>query len=231
MLPLRLYRPDRAIWRSVRDYFDPLNLYESMRPLVNTCSYMGFLPVYLTGQRPDRRFAVQRLFYVNGVLHMLLFLVALLRSIRTSRSLFSYFFGGSTITRISELFQLVTAFAAMGIVYVVSFANRYRFVAAVDALHLVDRRLDRELGIRQNYRAVFVWTLWNMLANVIVLAVYVYGCVMLVHYSTRTRGHYVSMSTFVSYFMPHAVLAQIVFKHRVWMRHIVRRAKLLNGVK
>lgn len=207
-----------------RDYVNPQNVYESMRPLVNLCSYLGILPICMVGRRPNRRFAVTRLFYVTTVMHLLLFVTALWRSMR-SGSLFSHFFEFDTFTAISELFQLMTAFAAMGVVYAVCFANRYSYVAAVDALARVDRGL-RRLSVRHDHWASFVWTLWNMLASVVVFTFYVAGCVVLVKYA----GQSVSVSTFVSYFMPHTIVAQITFHHRIWVRQIVNRVQHLNGV-
>lgn len=211
--------------RYVRDYVNPLNVYESLRPLVNICNYIGILPVCMIGRRPNRRFGIARLFYINTVLHLLLFVVALLRSMRNG-SLFSHFFDFDAFTSISEIFQLITAFASMGVVYAVCFAHRYRFVAAVDQLQLVDRRLEHKLGIVQDYWRDFVWIMWNIVAYVVVFAIYVAGCVMLI----KMSDHEVSMSTFVSYFMPHTVVAQIVFQHRCWVWLIVRRATDLNGV-
>lgn len=212
--------------RYVRDYVNPLNVYEALRPMVNICNYTGLLPICMIGRRPNRRFGIARTFYCNTVLHLLLFVVALLRSMRNV-SLFSYFFEFDAFNSISELFQLITAFAGMGVVYAVCFAYRYRFVAAVDQLQLVDGRLDRELGIVQDHWRDFVSIMWNIGVYMVIFSIYVAGCAMLV----RMSDHEVSVSTFVSYFMPHIVVAQIVFLHRCWVRLVVRRSADLNGVE
>lgn len=213
-----------AVVTYVRNYLQPLNVYEAMRPMINTCSYMGLLPIRLTGKRPNRCYQVSRLGYINAVLHILLFIVSLMRSLRTA-SLFSSFFISDNITSLSELFQLITAFAAMGVVYAVCIAKRYCFVAIADMLHQIDQSLAR-LGMTQDFALMFRSICWNLFWTIVVVTVYIASCVVLVENSEHT----VTVTTFVTYFFPHTVLGQIVFKYRMIMGQIIRRMISLNKV-
>lgn len=207
-----------------RDYFSPLNVYEALRPMINSCSYMGLLPIQLSGKRPNRSYRVSRLGYLNAVLHILLFVVSLTRSLRTA-SLFSSFFISDNITSLSEIFQLITAFAAMGVIYVLCIAKRYRFMGIVNMLHKIDQRLVK-LGVVQDFVSIFRSICWDLFWSLIVFAVYVASCVVLVVYSDHT----VTVTTFVTYFFPHCVLGQIVFKYRMITGQIINRMICLNKV-
>lgn len=185
---------------------------------------MGLLPIQLTGKRPDRCYRMSRLGYINAVAHIILFLVSLMRSLRTA-SLFSSFFSSDKITSLSELFQLITAFAAMGVVYVVCFAKRYCFVSVVDMLHRVDQRLSK-LGVVQNFVTMFRSICWKLFWSIIVIIAYVASCVVLVEYSDHT----VNVTTFVTYFMPHTVLGHIVVQYWMITGQIIHRMRYLNKV-
>lgn len=216
----------KHIFHYIRDFFDPSNVFESMRPMVIMCSLTGILPCYMVGKRPDRRYTITRWFYVITVTQLMWFIMAMIRSFRT-RGLFSYFIEFEEFTRVFEIFQVISSVAAISVTYAFCFAYRYRFVAAVATVHLVDQRLERDFGVRHDHWKSFVWILWNMAASLALFFGYVFSCVWLVRGSS---GHEVSLSTFISYFMPHTVLAQIVFKHRIVVRQIQRRWELLNRV-
>lgn len=208
----------------MREYFSPQNVYEAIRPLVSTSSYFGLLPIRLTGKRPDRHYRVSRLCYLTTVLHLILFVVSLTRSLGTS-SLFSHFILYDNVARVSELFQLITAFAAMGVVYAVCFAKRYCFVAFVDMLNQIDRSL-ATLGVVHNFVAMFRSICWDLLATSLIFIAYIGSCVVLVVYSDHTVG----VTTFVTYFLPHTVVAQIVYKYRMITRQIICRMSCVNEV-
>lgn len=217
----------KHIFRYIRHFFDPLNVYESMRPMLVMCSLTGILPVYMVGTRPDRRYAISRLFYMITVTQLVWFTIAMMRSFRT-RGLFSYFIEFQAFTRLFNVFQLLSSVAAMSIAYGICFIYRYRFVAVVTAIHMVDGRLERDFRVRHNHWKSFVSILLNMAASVALYFGYVFICVWLIRWSSN---HEVSLSTFISYFMPHTVLAQIVFKHRILMQQIQRRWEHLNRVE
>lgn len=213
-----------AVIDYIRDYFDPQNVYEAMRPLINSSGYVGVLPLQLSGKRPNRCYRVARIGYLNAVLHIVLFVVSLMRSLRTC-SLFASFFSSDRITSLSEIFQLITAFAAMGVVYVVCFAKRYRFVAVVNMLHQIDQSLVR-MGVVQDFVSMFRSICWDLLWTMVIFAAYVASCVVLVEFSDHT----VTVTTFVTYFLPHTVVAQIVFMYRMITRQIIVRMICLNKV-
>lgn len=214
-----------AVVTYFREYFHPLNVYEALRPLLNASSYIGVLPIKLSGIRPNRCYRVSRLGYVATIFHISLFLYSLMRSLRTS-SLFSSFFNSDRITSLSELFQVITAFAAMGVVYVVCFAKRYCFVAVVNMLHKIDQRLASQ-GVMLNFGLILRSICWDLFWSIVVFIVYVASCVVLVANSEYS----VNVTTFVTYFFPHTILGQIVFKYRMITKQIINRMRCLNKVR
>lgn len=112
-----------------KSYINPLDIYGTLRPVLQICGFMGILPIRLS----KGRYRVSKIRVMISALHMIWFGICFVITFQ-SECIFKQFIESDGLAFVAEIFQLATSFAAMTIVYSHSFWKRYKFIAAIAML-------------------------------------------------------------------------------------------------
>lgn len=213
-------------------YANPQNVYESLRPMLHICILVGILPVRMvaaksaTDRRSQYHYKVSRLGYFITIVHLVWFGTCFTKTFQSGCIFRAFFENTDGLASASETFQLIFSLVAMTIVYFFTFRKRYAFIAAIDVLARVDERFWHSFGRCQSHSQLMKRVFATYAAITIVLAVYMCGCAFMMWYADRNMNVF----AWFSYFLPHIILLQLVFKFMTVLSQISRRFHCLNKV-
>lgn len=209
----------------LKQFFNPIDVYEAQRPLLLSCSMAGLLPIKLVGTLGHRRLEVSVFGFIVTSVHILLFFICFVLTIFSAESFVSYFFK-SDISQLGLLLQLCISFFGTTISYTSCYLKKHRIIQIVNMLAHVDRRFVK-LGIKQNYKDTTKFLLRFILINSIVHSIYVIGSYVILVMIAEERA---SAYAWVSYYTPTLLLSYFVFKLFGITMQIKNRFIHLNGV-
>lgn len=219
-----------VLLKRIRDfwtgYANPQDVYETLQPMLHICFLVGILPVRLSGRTSNRCYKVSRLGYVLTIVHMIWFGTCFTKTFQSDCIFRSFFENSDGLASASETFQLIFSLVAMTISYFFTFRKRYVFIAAIDVLARIDEHFCRSFGRRQQHRQLMNRIFWYYAGITTVLTVYMCGCAFMMWYADKNMNVF----AWFSYFLPHIILLQLVFKFMTVLSQIARRFKCLNKV-
>lgn len=210
-----------AIENYIKSYINPLDIYGTLRPVLQICGYMGILPIRFS----KGRYRVSKFRILISAIHMVWFGICFVITFQ-SECIFKQFIESDGLAFVAEIFQLATSFAAMTIVYSHSFRNRYKFIAAIAMLAAIDDHFRKINRPQQHYRHMLRYVFVCALCMSIVIIVYLFGCALLMWYADQDTSIY----SWVSYLFPHIIIMLLVFKYISVLHQIKIRFVCLNKV-
>lgn len=210
-----------AIENYFKSYINPLDIYGTLRPVLQICGYMGILPIRFA----KGRYRVSKFRVLISAIHMIWFGICFVITFQ-SECIFRQFIESDGLAFVAEIFQLATSFAAMTIVYSHSFRKRYKFIAAIAMLAAIDDHFRRINRHQLNYRHMLRYVVGCALCMSIVITVYLMGCALLMWYADQDT----SIFSWVSYLFPHIIIMLLVYKYISVLHQIKIRFACLNKV-
>ncbi|XP_032591702.2 putative gustatory receptor 28b [Drosophila grimshawi] len=139
----------------VRRFLSAKQLYESLRPLFHVTYLLGLTSFYVGCDSDSGRLDIKKSWfgYANGSVHIGLYAVCYILTIRNNfESIASYFFR-SRITYFGDMLQIVSGFIGVTVIYLTAIIPKHRLEQCLQKFHTMDLQL-HSVGIKIMYSNV-----------------------------------------------------------------------------
>lgn len=202
----------------------PSDLYESLRPLVFMLFVDGIPPYKLNSSANANRSKRVILGRIIGSIYLAMFCVSYALTIG-NLNIFTSFFMDYKLAQVVDTVLITSTLFAMFLVYLSAFVKKHHFCDIVKILVDVDTRLIK-FGVNLNHRKSVLALMKFSAVTAVVYFFYVIGSYQLL----SMFNHRAYLYTWISYFMPHYILALILFKYLTITKIIRHRFATLNKV-
>lgn len=202
----------------------PKDLYESLWPLTVMLFISGIPPyeTIATKMNCSTRVILGR---IIGILYLAMFITSYALTVG-NQNIFTSFFMSYQIAQIVDIVLMTSTLFAIFLVYLSTYLNKYHFSDILKILVDVDTRLSSKFGINLKHRRTVLALVKFAAVTMVVYDLYVIGSYQLL----SMFNHRAYLYTWISYFMPHYILALIFFKYLTITSIIRHRFTTLNKV-
>lgn len=203
----------------------PSDLYESLRPLVLIMLISG-IPPYELNPSAKRNLSTRVIVgRCIGILYLIMFITSFALIVGDLSILESFFMAYGLPELIDTVMRTTTLFA-MVVVYLSAFVKKYHFGDVIKIVSAVDTRLAK-VGVNLNHRNTVVNFTKIVALTALVYGFYIFGRTYRI---LSAPDHDAAPSTWISYFVPHYIITQIVVKYLTTTNIIQHRFTTLNKV-
>lgn len=208
----------------LKTFLNPVDIYAAQTPLLKLSLITGIAPLKLIGSPGNRRLEVNLFGFMNTFLHICLFFGCYVRTIFFHESIVSYFFK-TEISAVGDTLQLCIGLIGIIVTLLYSLIQRNKFVAWFHLMAKIDDHF-KEIGVETDYKSTLKFISWVLLFKAIFFIAYLVGSWILF----KTENIYPNFSCWVSFFLPHLMIAIIVVLFLCLVKQMKHRFLLLNKV-
>lgn len=210
--------------KCITNFLYPSDLYESLRPLVLMLLISGIPPYELNPAKKNLSTCVI-IGRLIGILYLAMFIVSFALTINDATTVKSFFLAVG-LPELVDVVMMTSTLFAMVLVYLSGFVKKYNFGDVVDILATVDSRLAK-IGVNLNHSKNVLNFMKIVALTVLLYVIYICGRSYRI---LNALYHQASPSTWISYFIPHYIIAQILVKYLTTTNIIQHRFATLNSV-
>lgn len=206
----------------ISNSLNPSDLYEALRPLVLMLFISGIPPYELN---PSAKTNLSKCVIVGrfiGVLYMAIFITSFAMTIG-DLTIVTSFFMAYGLSQVVDVILMTSTLFAMVLIYLSAFFKKYHFDDVVNILAKVDTRLTK-IAIDLSHRKTILTFVKYISLTAVVYCLYILGSYLLLN------GSLDSPFTWISYFVPHFIIAQTIVKYLTTTKIIRHRFATLNKV-